>query len=120
MINISINDIMVLNRTVSSNGVIYKVVFYGEKIRDDFKERVISSEVVVEELNDGTLKIVDWTNGYEKSVIEEKIKEANITTYTVYYYDTYKDNFLKENVLGLKNILDLNRSNSVVEVIKVK
>lgn len=119
MENLSIKDIMVSDKMITPSGILYKVTFYNKSIVNDFEERSVSLEVVVNENEDGVLSLVDKFSNDIASNIMCVLNEANKLEYEVHYFDGIKKNFYKERVVGFKNILNLNTSNNVVDVILV-
>lgn len=71
MENLSIKDIMVSDKMITSSGVLYKVTFFNKSIVDDFEERKIILEVIVNESEDGVLSLVDSFSDDKKSKIIE-------------------------------------------------
>lgn len=116
MKNLDIKEIMVSDKMVTSSGILYKVTFYNKSIVNDFEEKSVALEVVVSENKDGILSLVDEFSDDTASEIIKTLKDVNKSEYEVHYFDGDKKNFYKERVIGLKNILNLNTSNNIVDI----
>lgn len=120
MENLNIKDIMVSDKMTTPSGVLYKVTFYNKNIVNDFEERSVALEVVVNESENGDLSLVDAFSDDRMTKIIETLKQANKSEYEVHYFNGVKENFYKEKIIGLKNILNLNISNNVLDVTLVE
>lgn len=116
MENLNIKDIMVSDKMTTPSGVLYKVTFYNKNIVNDFEERSVALEVVVNESENGDLSLVDAFSDDRMTKIIETLEQANKSEYEVHYFDGIKKNFYKERIVGFKNISNLNTSNNVVDV----
>ena len=120
MENLNIKDIMVSDKMTTPSGVLYKVTFYDKNIVNDFEERSVALEVFVNESENGDLSLVDAFSDDRMTKIIETLKQANKSEYEVHYFNGVKENFYKEKIIGLKNILNLNISNNVLDVTLVE
>ena len=119
MKSLDIKEIMVSDKMVMPSGILYKVTFYNKSIVNDFEEKNVTLEVVVSENEDGILSLVDEFDDEMVSKVMKALEDINKSEYEVHYFDGDKKNFYKERVIGLKNILNLNTSNNIVDIILV-
>lgn len=116
MKSLDIKEIMVSDKMVMPSGILYKVTFYNKIIVNDFEEKNVTLEVVVSENEDGILSLVDEFDDEMVSKVMKALEDINKSEYEVHYFDGDKKNFYKERVIGLKNILNLNTSNNIVDI----
>lgn len=116
MINVS--DIMISNKIESATGNIFKISFFENLIVDDFELKHTVLEAVVCQRSENEFVILE-DNGYSKDDINQYISKANITKYNVHYYDLDSKDLIKEEICGLKNILKINKSNNIIDIVEI-
>lgn len=115
MIKINIKDIYVSNKIDKQNGVMYDISFFDKVYVNDFEERKNILNVTVLQGNDNNFEIISFDN-FSKDEVLCAIKLANKSTYIVRHYDIYKKDIVKEDIVGLRTILNLNQSNNIIDI----
>lgn len=111
-------NIMVSNKMEADNGFVFNISSYEDIIVDDFEIRDISLSAVVYMKYDGIFEIID-NKGYKNDELAAFLDEVNNTRYMVHFYDVTSKDLVKTEIIGLKNILNINVSNNIIDVIKV-
>lgn len=114
---VKVSDIMISNNVKSTKGDIYKITFFDKIIVDDFECRHVILEALVCQKSKEDFDILE-DNGYSKEDIKQHILEANKTKYTVHYYDIYNNDLKREEITGLKNIVNINQCNNIIDIFK--
>lgn len=114
---IKVSDIMVSNKVKTTTGDVFKITFFENLIIDDFECRHVVLEALVCQKSKNEFDILE-DNGYSRDEIMKYVLEANKTKYIVHYYDLGSDDLKKEEVSGLKNILDLTVCNNIIDIRK--
>lgn len=120
MKDISINEIMISDKVESANTVLFKIKFLNKIIVDDFELRETSLEVLVKEDSNGKISLIDDFSKEEEKYILNLLDSVNDSKYEVYYFDAEKNNFFKDIIKGLKNILNLNNLNNIISITLVE
>lgn len=114
MNKISIKDIYVSNKMETHDSVTYEVKFYDKVFVNDFEKRKVILTAIIKQQNDN-FEVIDCDN-YSKEEVLQAIELANKSTYTIRHYDVYKKDIIKEDILGLRAILNLNHSNNIIDI----
>lgn len=115
MINVS--DIMISNKVKTTTGNVYKISFFEKIIVDDFECRHTLLEALICQKTKDEFDILE-DNGHSEDEIRKHVLEANKTKYIVHYYDVDSKDLKKEEITGLKNIVNLNECNNIIDIIK--
>lgn len=111
-------NIMVSNKVETDSGVIFNISSYEDVIVDDFEIRDVRLSAVVCMKYEGVFEIID-NKGYKNDELSEFLNEVNNTRYMVHFYDVTSKDLVKTEVIGLKNILNINISNNIIDIVQV-
>lgn len=115
MSKINIKDIYVSNKVEKQDGVMYDVSFYDKVYVNDFEERKNILNATIIQKNNSEFEIISFDN-FKKDDILTALELANKSTYVVRHYDIYKKDIIKEDIVGLRAILNLNQSNNIIDI----